>query len=108
MTTSEKPKKAAPAYMIWLNEAGRKTIIAGLPEADKKKVAIVAKAAGEKWKSMSEAEKKPWEEKAVKDKARWTAEMANYVPSEDSEPKKKKGKKGKKEKAPNKPKRAPS
>merc|ERR1712139_224923 len=54
---------------------------------------------------MSEAEKKPWQEKAEKDKIRYATAMESYVPSETSGPAKKKGKKGKKEKDPNKPKR---
>jgi hypothetical protein len=105
MTTDVKPKKALSAYFIWLNECGRKEIIAKQFNGSGKDVAKIAKAAGEVWKSMSDADKKKWNEKAVKDKERHAKEMESYVPSETSEPKKKKGKKGKKEKDPNKPKR---
>jgi hypothetical protein len=91
------------AYFIWLNEAGRKDIIAKQFGGSGKDVAAIAKAAGVAWGAMSDADKKQWKEKAEKDKIRHANEMKTYVPSESSEPKKKKGKKGKKD--PNKPKR---
>jgi len=91
------------AYFIWLNEVGRKDIIAKQFGGSGKDVAAIAKAAGVAWGAMSDADKKPWNEKAEKDKERHANEMKTYVPSESSEPKKKKGKKGKKD--PNKPKR---
>merc|ERR1719217_290651 len=100
---SVKPKKALSAYFIWLNEVGRKDIIAKQFGGSGKDVAAIAKAAGVAWGAMSDADKKPWNEKAEKDKERHANEMKTYVPSESSEPKKKKGKKGKKD--PNKPKR---
>merc|ERR1712196_710642 len=93
-------------YFIWLNECGRQEIIAKQFGGSGKEVAKIAKAAGEVWKSMSDGDKKKWNEKAEKDKLRNAKEMESYVPSETSEPKKKKGKKGKKEKDPNKPKKA--
>jgi len=103
--TDVKPKKAASAYFIWMNEVGRKEIIAKQFGGNGSKVTEIMKAAGAMWSSMSDADKKQWNEKAEKDKARHSKEMESYVPSETSEPKKKKGKKGKKEKDPNKPKR---
>jgi hypothetical protein len=104
-TTDVKPKKAACAYMIWLNEVGRKEIIAKQFKGDSSKVTLVMKAAGEIWKKMSDADKKQWNAKAEADKARHAKEMETYVPSETSGAAKKKGKKGKKEKDPNKPKK---
>jgi hypothetical protein len=103
--TSVKPKKAATAYFIWLNEVGRKKIIAEKFGGSGSNVAAISKEAGVLWGKMSEADKKPFQAKADKDKARYAKEMESYVPSEDDEPKKKKGKKGKKEKDPNKPKK---
>jgi len=94
------------ANFIWLNECGRQEIITKQFGGSGKECAKIAKAAGEIWKAMSDADKKKWNEKAEKDKLRHAKEMESYVPSETSEPAKKKGKKGKKEKDPNKPKRA--
>jgi len=101
--TDVKPKKAASAYFIWMNEVGRNEIIAKQFGGDKSKVTEIMKACGAMWSSMSDADKKQWNEKAEKDKERHANEMKTYVPSESSEPKKKKGKKAKKD--PNKPKR---
>jgi hypothetical protein len=91
--------------MIWLNAAGRKEIVAKQFGGKGSDVKGIAKAAGVAWKEMSEADKKPWNEKAEQDKLRHAKEMETYVPSEASGPAKKKGKKDKKEKDPNKPKR---
>merc|ERR1712118_382086 len=102
---SVKPKKAASAYFIWMNEVGRNEIIAKQFGGNASKVTEIMKACGATWSSMSDADKKQWNEKAEKDKERHSKEMESYVPSETSEPKKKKGKKGKKEKDPNKPKK---
>jgi hypothetical protein len=104
-TTDVKPKKAASAYFIWMGECGRQEIITKQFNGDKSKVTLIMKACGAAWSAMSEADKKPWNEKAEKDKLRHAKEMESYVPSESSGPVKKKGKKGKKEKDPNKPKR---
>jgi len=54
---------------------------------------------------MTDKDKKPFQDKADKDKIRYAKEMESYVPSEDEPKKGKKGKKGKKEKDPNKPKK---
>merc|ERR1719453_2532750 len=86
---SVKPKKALSAYFIWLNEVGRKKIIAEKFGGVGSDVAAIAKAAGEIWKSMSEADKKPWDAKAAQDKLRHAEEMKTYVPSETSGPAKK-------------------
>merc|ERR1711907_17800 len=104
-TVSTKPKKAATAYFIWLNKVGRAKSIAEKCGGNGSDVAAVSRGAGELWGKMSDADKKPYQAKADKDKERYSKEMESYVPSETSEPKKKKGKKGKKEKDPNKPKR---
>merc|ERR1719377_361615 len=67
---SVKPKKALSAYFIWLNEAGRKEIIAKQFGGSGKDVAAIAKAACVAWGAMSDADKKQWNEKAEKDKIR--------------------------------------
>lgn len=60
-----------------------------------------SKKCSDTWKKMSDSEKKKFIAMADKDKKRFDAEMANYVPPKDS------GKKGKKNKKdPNSPKRA--
>ena len=87
------------AYFIWLNEVGRKEIIAEQFGGNDKDVQAITKAAGVKWGSMSDADKKQWKESEENDKKRHAKEMESYVPSETSEPKRKKGyEKGKKEK----------
>ena len=82
------PKKARSAFFIWLFEVGRKEIIAEQFGGNGKDVAAIAKAASEKWGSMSAVDKKQWSEKAEKDKARYKEEMESYELSAKSEPKK--------------------
>lgn len=106
--TDTKPKRAATAYFIWMGECGRQEIITKQFNGNKSDVTKIMKACGAAWSAMSDADKKPWNEKAEKDKLRHAKEMESYVPSETSGPVKKKGKKGKKEKDPNKPKRGMS
>lgn len=68
-------------------------------------VTEVAKALGEKWKSMSPAAKKPYQVLYEEDKARYEEEMKSYnpPPADPSAPKAKKGKKVKDPNAPKKP-----
>lgn len=58
-----------------------------------------SKKCAERWKQMTDKEKKRFGEMADKDKARYEKEMANYVPPADS------GKTKRKKKDPNAPKR---
>jgi hypothetical protein len=88
-----------------LGEVGRAKAIKEKCGGSGSDVAAVSRAAGEFWGKMSDAEKKPYQARAEKDKLRYAKEMESYVPSEDEPAKKKKGKKGKKEKDPNKPKK---
>jgi high mobility group protein B1 len=81
---NNKPKRAVSAWILWLNEVGRKAATAKTGKTS-------LKAAGEMWKKLSDEEKKPWHAKAEKDKARYTREMASCVPP-DPPKKKKKGK----------------
>jgi len=69
------PKRAQTAYFLWMNENRSKITKPGMSVAD------VAKEGGAQWKAMSEADKKPWEEKAKKDKERYEKEMAEYKAS---------------------------
>merc|ERR1719253_1595293 len=70
------PKRPQSGYFMWLN-ANRAAIIqkAGLTPKD---VTKVASAAGAQWKTMSEADKAPWDKKAAEDKKRYATEMASY------------------------------
>ena len=49
------PKRATSSYFIWMN-ATREEIKADLPSGSS--IGDIAKSAGERWKSMSEADKK--------------------------------------------------
>jgi len=98
-----KPKRALSAYFIWLNE-NRAKIIADY-KLDSSKVAEVSKKAGEIWGKMTDAQKKPFEDKNAKAKEQYEKEMASYEPDE-SQFITKKGTKAAKD--PNAPKRAMS
>uniref|UniRef100_A0A1I7TWW8 FACT complex subunit SSRP1 n=1 Tax=Caenorhabditis tropicalis TaxID=1561998 RepID=A0A1I7TWW8_9PELO len=69
------PKRASSAYFHWFT-ANRLSL---KEEGDS--VADVAKKAGQKWKTMTAEEKKEWEAKAEKDKARYESEMKEYKKS---------------------------
>ena len=49
------PKRATSSYFIWMN-ATREEITADLPSGSS--IGDIAKSAGERWKSMSDADKK--------------------------------------------------
>ncbi|CAJ0928527.1 unnamed protein product, partial [Mesorhabditis belari] len=66
------PKRATTAYMIWLNENRAEIKKEGDTVAD------TAKRGGELWKAMGENDKRPWEEKAGKDKERYDEEMREW------------------------------
>lgn len=73
------PKRATTAFMLWLNET-RDEIKRDNPGL---KVTEIAKKAGEIWRELKD--KSEWEEKAAKDKERYTNEMKNYKPSGGAE-----------------------
>merc|ERR1711959_345482 len=56
----DKLKKPASAYFLWFNEK-RESIQTELKTKD---FGAVGKKASEMWKSMKDAERKPWEDKA--------------------------------------------
>lgn len=68
------PKRALSAYMFFAND-NRDAI-----RADNPGIAFgqVGKALGEKWKTLTDAEKVPYEEKATADKKRYEDEKAAY------------------------------
>lgn len=68
------PKRALSAYMFFAND-NRDGI-----RADNPGIAFgqVGKALGEKWKTLTDAEKVPYEEKATADKKRYEDEKAAY------------------------------
>jgi len=70
---------------------------------------IVSQLFGEKWRALSAEDKVPFEAQAAADKARYLAEMEDYVPPSEDElardKKPSKPKRAKKKKDPNAPKR---
>ncbi|CAA3009053.1 high mobility group B 1 [Olea europaea subsp. europaea] len=76
-----KPKRPPSAFFVFLEEF-RKTFKKENP--DIKAVSAVGKAGGEKWKSMSAAEKAPYEAKAAKKKAEYGSLMNAYNKKQES------------------------
>ncbi|CAF2129776.1 unnamed protein product [Brassica napus] len=70
-----KPKRAPSAFFVFLEDF-RITFKKDNPNV--KAVSAVGKAAGQKWKSMSQDEKAPYEEKAAKRKAEYEKLMDAY------------------------------
>merc|ERR1719334_2944081 len=78
------PKRPPTAYFIWMNQVGRPAYTKANPGAD---IGTIGKALGEEWKSMSDAAKQPFKEKAdlakkeyqvAIEKYQQTAEYAQY------------------------------
>lgn len=70
------PKRPLSAF-IFFSQDKREEIIRKNPEL-KSKLAEVGKMVGEAWGKLSDAQKKPYETKAVADKARYEREMLAY------------------------------
>ncbi|XP_010557429.1 PREDICTED: high mobility group B protein 4-like [Tarenaya hassleriana] len=70
-----KPKRPPSAFFVFLDEF-RKQFNEANP--GNKSVAAVGKAAGNKWKSMSDAEKAPYVTKAEDKKSEYTKNMRTY------------------------------
>ncbi|XP_041000571.1 HMG1/2-like protein isoform X1 [Juglans microcarpa x Juglans regia] len=70
-----KPKRPATAFFVFLEEF-RKTYKEEHP--NEKAVSVVGKAGGGKWKSMSAAEKSPYEVKAAQKKSDYEKLMIAY------------------------------
>nr|XP_023894382.1 high mobility group B protein 1-like [Quercus suber]XP_023894383.1 high mobility group B protein 1-like [Quercus suber] len=76
-----KPKRPPSAFFVFLEEF-RKEYKKEHPEV--KAVSAVGKAGGEKWKSMSDAEKAPYEAKAKKRKSDYEKLMKAYNKKQES------------------------
>ncbi|KAL3853380.1 hypothetical protein ACJMK2_016926 [Sinanodonta woodiana] len=70
-----KPKRSTSAYFYFLAHCREEANKAGRSIS---KIAEFTKECSEKWKVMTETTKRPFEEKAATDKARYTREMASY------------------------------
>lgn len=70
-----KPKRPPSAFFVFM-EGFRKQYKESHPK--NKSVAVVGKAGGDKWKSMSDAEKAPFQEQAEKRKKEYEKTMAIY------------------------------
>ncbi|KAL7095376.1 hypothetical protein ACP275_10G020100 [Erythranthe tilingii] len=76
-----KPKRPPSAFFVFLEEF-RKTFKKENPNI--KAVSAVGKAGGEKWKSLTDAEKAPYEAKAAKRKVEYGKLMDAYNKKQDS------------------------
>ncbi|XP_057808124.1 high mobility group B protein 1 [Salvia miltiorrhiza] len=76
-----KPKRPPSAFFVFLEEF-RKTFKKENPNV--KAVSAVGKAGGERWKSLSEAEKAPYEAKAAKRKVEYEKLMNAYNKKQES------------------------
>ncbi|XWS74814.1 hypothetical protein CRYUN_Cryun01aG0030000 [Craigia yunnanensis] len=76
-----KPKRPPTAFFVFLEEF---RIIFKQEHPKVKAVSAVGKAGGEKWKSMSNAEKAPYEAKAAKRKSEYEKLMAAYNKKQES------------------------
>ncbi|GLT89175.1 hypothetical protein SLE2022_071700 [Rubroshorea leprosula] len=76
-----KPKRPPTAFFVFLEEF-RKIYKQEHPKV--KAVSAVGKAGGEKWKSMSDAEKAPYEAKAAKLKGEYQKLMTAYNKRQES------------------------
>ncbi|KAF8406714.1 hypothetical protein HHK36_008806 [Tetracentron sinense] len=70
-----KPKRPASAFFVFMEEF-RKTFKEKHP--NNKSVSVVGKAGGDKWKSLSEAEKAPFVAKAEKRKTEYNKNLQAY------------------------------
>lgn len=72
---ANKPKRSTSAYFYYMASCREQAKKAG---RNISKVAEFTKECSEKWRNLKPAEKKPFDEKAAKDKARYEKEMAEY------------------------------
>lgn len=97
----EQPKKAPTAYFLWLSD-NREAI---QKEIGSKKAPDVSKAAGLKWKALSDVVKAPFEKKAAAEKIKYDSALQAFTDQGGVRKRSTKGKGEKKEKDPNKPKK---
>lgn len=99
------PKRPLSAYILFCKDH-RDEIKNKNPSF---KVTDITKELGERWKSITEKDKKKYEKMAGEDKTRYTEAMKSYTPPEKTEEKPAKKSRGKSsEEKEDKPKRAPS
>lgn len=72
---ANKPKRSTSAYFYFMASCREQAKKAG---RNISKVAEFTKECSEKWRNLSSAQRKPFDEKAAKDKARYDKEMAEY------------------------------
>jgi len=75
------PKRGLSAYMFFANDNRDKV----REENPGIKFGEVGKILGEKWKELTDKEKKPYEAKAATDKERYETEKARYQAGDDDE-----------------------
>lgn len=91
-----KPKRGLSAFILF-SQAVRPELMLENPDI---KFGDVGKQLGERWRALSDDDKKPYAAKAEVDKARYLKEMESYVPMEGDEVAKKPKKPRKKKEAP--------
>ena len=79
------PKRPNSAYFIFSNEKRPSLMEKSKKENGKVAVTDVSKELGKMWKELNAKKKKPFEEKAVKDKERYEKEMAEYNAKKQAE-----------------------
>lgn len=72
------PKRNQSAYFLFSNQNREKVKKELLDQGKEVKITDVASALGQRWRGMSDKEKRPFEELAVKDKERYQREMAEW------------------------------
>ncbi|KAK4373443.1 hypothetical protein RND71_008827 [Anisodus tanguticus] len=75
------PKRPASAFFVFMDDF-RQTFKAANPDC--KSVSTVAKEGGEKWKSMTDEEKKPYQDKAAELKAAYENALKSNTDADDS------------------------
>ncbi|CAG8022179.1 unnamed protein product [Penicillium salamii] len=75
------PKRGLSAYMFFANDNRDKV----REENPGISFGQVGKQLGDKWKALSEDDRKPYDEKAAKDKKRYEEEKAAYLAKGDDE-----------------------
>ncbi|KAL2860618.1 high mobility group box domain-containing protein [Aspergillus pseudodeflectus] len=75
------PKRGLSAYMFFANENREKV------REDNPGISFgqVGKMLGEKWKALTDKERKPYDDKAAADKKRYEEEKAQYNAAEEDE-----------------------
>ena len=79
------PKRPNSAYFIFSNEKRPSLMEKSKKENGKVAVTDVSKELGKMWKELNAKKKKPFEDKAVKDKERYEKEMAEYNAKKQAE-----------------------